>query len=110
MKLIRGTLDVLILQVLSHGPLHGYGIADRIRRLSDDVLQIEDGALYQALHRMRDRGWVQAEWGTTADGHRAKFYELTRAGRDHLAKEQTGWKRYTEAVAKVFGWEGGSVG
>lgn len=102
MKLLRGTLDALILKALEGGELHGYGIADWIRQVTDEVLQIEDGALYTALHRMEDRGWLRSEWGVSDRGRRAKFYELTREGRRRLESERRDWHRYAEAVGKVF--------
>lgn len=102
MDLLRGTLDTLILRALSTGPLHGYGIVDWIRRTTDDALQIEDGALYGALHRMRDRGLLDAEWGVSEKGRRAKFYELTLPGRLELERGRREWEAYAEAVAKVF--------
>lgn len=102
MDLLRGTLDTLILRALAAGPLHGYGIVDWIRRTTDDALRIEDGALYGALHRMRDRGLLDAEWGVSEKGRRAKFYELTPAGRKELARGRREWEAYAEAVAKVF--------
>ena len=102
MNLLRGTLDALILKALSTGELHGYGIADWVRRVTDDVLQIEDGALYTSLHRMEDRGWLRAEWGVSERGRRAKFYALTREGGRRLECEERDWHRYAEAVGKVF--------
>ncbi len=102
MDLLRGTLDTLILQALEDGPVHGYGIADWIHRVTDEALQVEDGALYGSLHRLRDRGFLSAEWGVSDKGRRAKFYELTSAGRDELARGQTHWARYAKAVDKVF--------
>ena len=102
MSLLRGTLDALILKALSTGELHGYGIVDWIRRVTDEVLQIEDGALYTSLHRMEDRGWLRSEWGVSERGRRAKFYALTREGRRRLESEERDWHRYAEAVGKVF--------
>lgn len=102
LNLLRGTLDALILKAVSAGPVHGYGIVDFVRTATDGVLEIEDGALYRALHRMEDRGWLAAEWGVSAQGRRAKFYALTAAGRERLDLEQRDWRRYAEAVAKVF--------
>lgn len=102
MPLLRGTLDTVVLQVLSHGPLHGYGVADWVREATDGVLDLEDGALYTALHRMESGGWLRSEWGVSDRGRRAKFYALTDRGRARLAHETRDWRRYTEAVDKVF--------
>lgn len=102
LDLIRGTLDALILKALSAGPLHGYGVVDWIRQVTDGVLQVDDGALYTSLHRMLDRGWLEAEWGTTDRGRRAKFYTLTEQGRRRLDQEERTWQLYASAVGKVF--------
>lgn len=102
MELLRGTLDTLILQALANGPVHGYGIADWIRRVTDEALQVEDGALYGALHRLRDRGFLSAEWGVSATGRRAKFYELTDSGHEELARGRARWTGYAKAVEKIF--------
>jgi PadR family transcriptional regulator PadR len=102
MHLLRGTVDALILKALSAGALHGYGIADFVHETTRGVLEIEDGALYRALHRMEQRGWLKAEWGVSAQGRRAKFYSLTAAGRRRLEAEQRDWERYAEAVGRVF--------
>jgi transcriptional regulator len=102
MHLLRGTLDALIMKAVSGGPLHGYGIADFVHETTRGVLDVEDGALYRALHRMEERGWLNAEWGESAQGRRAKFYRLTRAGRARLEAEQRDWERYAEAVGRVF--------
>lgn len=101
-QLMRGTLHVLILKTLSQGPLHGYAIAQRIAEATDDVLGIEDGALYQALHRMQERGWVDSEWGHAQSGKRARFYRLTPTGRRRLKVEVASWVAYAEAVFKVL--------
>ncbi len=108
LELMRGTLDPLILKAVASGPLHGYGIADWVHQTTDGVLRVEDGALYTALHRMADRGWLSAKWGVSPQGRRAKFYALTPRGRRRLESEQQSWHRYVEAVAKVFG-AGGPV-
>jgi PadR family transcriptional regulator PadR len=100
--LLRGTLDVLVLRTLSEAPLHGYAVAARIEERTDGVLQIEDGALYQSLHRMEERGWVESEWGHAENGKRAKFYRLTRDGRTRLEQETAGWMLYADAVFKVL--------
>lgn len=102
LQLLRGTLDTLILQVLSHGPLHGYGIADWVRDATDGVLDLEDGVLYTALHRMESGGWLRSEWGLSDHGRRAKFYALTERGGARLADDARDWRRYAEAVDKVF--------
>ena len=102
LQLLRGTLDALILKALSGGALHGYGIADWVRDVTGGELQIEDGALYTALHRMEERGWLSSEWGTSDRGRRAKFYALTSEGRRNLEAEERDWRRYVEAVGKIF--------
>lgn len=102
MDLIQGTLDVLVLRTLVGGPRHGYAIARAIKGLSDDVLQVEEGALYPALHRLQARGWVRSEWGRSEKNRRARFYDLTSEGRDALAAEARSWDRYSEAVARVL--------
>lgn len=102
MSLLQGTLDVLVLKALEAGPLHGYGVADWIRGVTEETLQIDDGALYTALHRMERRGWLQPEWGVSPKGRRAKYYALTRDGHKHLKSGQESWRRYAEAVFKVF--------
>jgi PadR family transcriptional regulator, regulatory protein PadR len=102
MHLLRGTVDALILKAVSAGPLHGYGIADFVHETTRGVLDIEDGALYRALHRLEQRGWLDAEWGISEQGRRAKFYRLTAEGRRRLRAEQRDWERYAEAVGRVF--------
>ncbi len=102
LRLVRGTLDVLILRTLEAGPRHGYDIVSAIADLSDGALVVEDGALYQSLHRMRERGWVRSEWGHGDSGKRARFYELTRRGRGELERETRRWMDYSEAVLKVL--------
>lgn len=103
MEILQGTLDVLVLRTLAaRGPTHGYQIARAIKERSDDVLQVEEGALYPALHRLEGRGWVRSEWGRSENRRRAKFYELTAAGRRALGREVTAWERYTSAVGKVL--------
>jgi PadR family transcriptional regulator PadR len=103
MKLLRGTLDVLILQALSGEPAHGYAVVEWIRSTTNGALDIEDGALYTALHRMEKRGWLQASWGASENNRRAKYYALTLAGRRELASASEDWSRYAEAVFKVLG-------
>src|SRR3982751_5277592 len=100
--LLQGTLDLLILQVVSLGPLHGYAIAQRLQQMSKDVLQVQQGSLYPALHRLEARGWLKAEWKTTETGRDAKFYGLTRAGRRQLDTERANWARMAQAVALVL--------
>jgi transcriptional regulator len=106
MKLMRGTLDVLVLETLGSGRKHGYEVVAMIADLSDGALQVEDGALYQALHRMRAKGWVSSEWGHAETGKRARFYELTPDGRRRLDEERSRWLDYAEAVRKVLGPSG----
>lgn len=101
-ELLQGTLDLLLLQAMTWGPLHGYEVSRWIRRATDDALAVEEGALYPALHRLESRGWLAAEWGVTDQGRRAKYYTLTRAGRQHLRREAAGWTRYVDVVDKVF--------
>ncbi|MCA9739290.1 MAG: PadR family transcriptional regulator [Gemmatimonadota bacterium] len=102
MDILQGTLDVLILRTLTAGPRHGYQIARTIKALSEEVLQVEEGALYPALHRLKARGWVIAEWGLSENKRRARFYRLTAAGQDALAREASGWDRYAGAVGRVL--------
>ena len=99
---LQGTLDLLILRTLRSGPLHGYGIASHIQRISDEVLRVEEGSLYPALHRIEQLGWVHAEWRISETNRRAKYYSLTAAGRRQLAEEEKNWERLTAAVAKVL--------
>jgi PadR family transcriptional regulator PadR len=101
--LIQGTLDLLILKTLSLEPKHGWAIAKRIEQVSHDALQITQGALYPALHRLEQQGWIRAAWRTTETGREAKFYELTRSGRTQLAKELQQWERLSSAVGLVIG-------
>jgi transcriptional regulator len=100
--LLQGTLDVLILKTLSWGPMHGFGVARSIQRVTDDTLQIEEGSLYPALHRMERRGWIEAEWGVSENNRKAKFYRLTAAGRRQLRAEASAWEAFATAVAKVL--------
>ena len=99
--LLQGTLDLLILKALSLGPLHGYGIIQRIRQLSDELLEVEQGSLYPAVYRIEQRGWIRSKWGVTETGRRAKFYTLTKAGRKQLTVEGESWDRLALAIAKV---------
>jgi transcriptional regulator len=100
--LLQGTLDLLILRTLVFGAFHGHAIAKQIRALSEDVLQVETGSLYPALHRLEARGWVASEWETSDKGKRAKYYRLTRAGRKHLVSEQSKWEQLSLAMARVL--------
>jgi transcriptional regulator len=100
--LLQGTLEFLILKTLSWGPMHGFAVARWIRKTTGDALEIEEGALYPALHRMERRGWIDAEWGVTENNRRAKYYQLNRLGRDQLRREETSWTRYVAAVSKIM--------
>lgn len=100
--LLQGTLDLLILKVVDLGPLHGYAIAQRIRQISRDALQVQQGSLYPALHRLEHRGWLSAEWRDTETGREAKFYSLTTDGRKQLASEKRNWERTAEAIALIL--------
>jgi transcriptional regulator len=100
--LLAGTLDMLILKILRGGPVHGLEIAQRIERQSDEVLLVEQGSLYPALHRLEERGWIAAEWGTTPSHRRARYYRLTRAGLARLRAEATRWESLVRAVARVM--------
>jgi transcriptional regulator len=102
LDLVRGTFDLLILKALSWGPLHGLGVLRWLETTTHDRLQIEEGALYPALHRLEQRGWLDAEWGVTERGRKAKFYRLTAAGRKQLAAEVTRWNRYADMVQVVL--------
>jgi len=101
-ELLQGTLDMLILQTLRWGSQHGYGITAAIRAGSQEVLQVETGSLYPALHRLEKQGWVKSEWKQTENNQRAKFYSLTAAGRKHLASEQSRWNQMTGAIAGLM--------
>jgi PadR family transcriptional regulator len=98
----QGTLDLLILKTLALGPQHGWAISERIQQISSDALRIQQGSLYPALHRLERRGWIGAKWGASENNRRAKFYELTKAGRRQLDVEEGAWKRLTAAVAQVL--------
>ena len=102
LDLVRGTLDLMVLKALSWGPMHGLAALRWIEQVTHERLQIEEGALYPALHRMEQRGWLDAEWGYTDRNRKAKFYRLTSAGRRQLAAELSRWSRYTEAVELVI--------
>jgi PadR family transcriptional regulator, regulatory protein PadR len=100
--LFQGTLDMLILRTLLFGPLHGHGIAHAIEQTSDQVLQVDHGSLYPALHRLQKRGWISAEWGTSSNNRQAKFYRLTAAGKSRLTVEESRWKLFMGAVARIM--------
>ena len=99
--LVQGTLDLLILKILALEPLHGWAVGQRLRQVSGDVLQVSDGSLYPALHKLEQEGWITAEWKTSELGRRAKFYSLTRLGRKHLEKEAASWERLSSAISLV---------
>jgi PadR family transcriptional regulator, regulatory protein PadR len=101
-ELLPGTLDLLILRVLSPGPLHGFGIGERIHLVSRYTLEIEEGSLYPALYRMEAKGWLKAQWGQSDRGRRARLYSLTKAGRSQLEKEQESWSQVALAIAEVL--------
>lgn len=100
--MIRGTLDMLILKVLSLGPLHGWGIQERIQFISQDQLQVNQGSLYPSLHKLTAEGWIRSYWGTTENNRRARFYKLTRAGEQQLSVEAESWDRLAAAVSRVM--------
>ena len=99
--LVQGTLDLLILKVLALEPLHGWAIGQRLRQISGDVLQVSDGSLYPALHKLEHEGWITAEWQMTENNRRAKFYALTRPGRRQLEKESANWARLSAAITTI---------
>src|SRR5271165_2507938 len=98
----QGTLDLLILRTLALGPQHGWGISERVQQTSSDLLRIQQGSLYPALHRLERRGWIKAHWGTSENNRRAKYYELTRSGRKQLEAGEGEWKKLAVAVAQVL--------
>src|SRR4051812_25162812 len=100
--LLQGTLDMLVLRVLSRGELHGWGITLKLEQLSKSALQVDEGSLYPALYRMEEKGWIEAEWKMTENNRRAKYYTLTRAGRKQLEAEQEQWDRMTAIIAQVM--------
>jgi PadR family transcriptional regulator PadR len=100
--LLQGTLDLLILRTLAPGPSHGWAISDRIQRISQDVLQVNQGSLYPALHRLEHQGWIQADWGVSELGRRARFYRLTASGRKQLERETDVWARLSAAIGRVL--------
>ena len=102
LSLIQGTVDLLVLRALQQGPVHGYAVSRWIRERTDAVISMEDAALYQALHRLEARGWVEAEWGVSENNRRAKYYSLTTAGRRQLRDEVATWQRYAAAMSRVI--------
>jgi PadR family transcriptional regulator, regulatory protein PadR len=101
--LIQGTLDLLILKTLSLGPMHGWAVGQRIQQISNDVLQVQQGSLYPALHRLEQKGWIRAEWGDSENHRRARFYSLTRSGKKRLGEELANWGRLSAAIELVVG-------
>src|ERR1700723_655069 len=101
-ELLQGTLDMLILKIVALGPVHGYGISLRIRQISKEVLQVQQGSLYPALHRLEKRGWLEAHWGESESGREAKFYKLSAKGRKHLLAEKSSWRRLASAVTNIL--------
>jgi PadR family transcriptional regulator, regulatory protein PadR len=100
--LLQGTLDLLILRTLASGDMHGWGIAQRLQQVSQDVLQVNQGSLYPALYRLEQQGWISSSWGDSENNRRAKFYQLTKSGRKQLAEETATWERVATAVARVL--------
>jgi PadR family transcriptional regulator, regulatory protein PadR len=100
--LLQGTLDMLILKVVALGPIHGYAIAQRLQQMSRDVLQVQQGSLYPALHRLEKRGWLQAEWAASDTGREARFYTLTRVGRRQLGEQRANWDRLSAAISGIM--------
>ncbi len=101
-ELLQGTLDLLILKTLALEPMHGWGISQRIRQMSDEVLQVHQGSLYPAVHRLERQGWIRSSWGTSENNRRAKYYEITAAGRKRLAEETETWELLADAVSRVL--------
>jgi PadR family transcriptional regulator, regulatory protein PadR len=106
LELLQGTLDMLILRTLQWGPQHGHGIGQMIRQQSDDLLKVETGSLYPALHRLESSGWIAAEWGASENNRQAKFYRLTKTGQRQLKEETVQWQRMADAVARILAVEG----
>lgn len=106
-ELLQGTLELLVLKTLSLGPLHGWGISQRIQQMSRDVFQVNQGSLYPALQRLKGKGWIQSEWRVTENNRRARYYLLTSAGEAELARERSQWERSSAAVNWVLDWAGG---
>lgn len=101
-ELPQGTLDMLVLKALSLGPMHGYGVGQRIAQLAEEMLKVEEGTLYPALYRIEQRGWIESEWGLSENKRKARFYRLTKAGRKQLAKEAENWSHLSVAIGKVL--------
>jgi len=101
-ELLQGTLDLLILRALQNQPMHGWAVSERIQQISENVLQVNQGSLYPALHRLEHQGWIKAEWGVSELGRRARFYHLTPTGRKQLEREAENWERMTEAIGRVM--------
>ena len=106
LDLLQGTLDLLILKTIALGPMHGWGISQRIQQTSHDVLRVNQGSLYPALHRLEASGWIESEWGASENNRQAKFYRLTRAGQKQLREETAQWERMAGAVARILSVEG----
>ncbi len=106
LDLLQGTLDMLVLKTLALGPMHGWGISQRIQQISEDVLRVNQGSLYPAPHRLESAGWIDAEWGASENNRQAKFYKLTRAGAKQLREETAQWERMAGAVARILAVEG----
>lgn len=102
LDLLQGTLDLLVLRTLQAGPMHGWAISERIQQISQDVLRVNQGSLYPAMHRLEHRGWIKAEWGVSELGRRARFYRLTAAGRKQLERETESWARLTAAIGRII--------
>lgn len=100
--LVQGTLDLLILKILALQPLHGWALSQRLKQVSNEVLQVSDGSLYPALHKLEQQGWIQAEWKASENNRRAKFYSLTRLGKRHLEREAANWERISSAISGVM--------
>ena len=106
LDLLQGTLDLLILKTLALGPMHGWGISQRIQQISEDVLRVNQGSLYPALHRLEAAGWIESEWGASENNRQAKFYQLTRSGQKQLREETAQWERMAGAVSRILAVEG----
>ncbi len=102
LDVLQGTLDLLILRTLGNGPMHGWAISERIQQISEDVLRVNQGSLYPAMHRLEHEGWIEAEWGVSELGRRARFYRLTNTGRKQLERETENWDRLTNAIGRVL--------
>jgi transcriptional regulator len=102
LEILQGTLDMLILRTLQWGPRHGHGIGQAISQQSDELLKVETGSLYPALHRLEKKGWLKAEWGVSEANHKARFYRLTAAGKEQLAREHTRWSQFVHAIGRIM--------